>query len=200
MALIKCPECGKEISDQASACIHCGFPLSKLEQIKQKEEGIILKRSKSSIFNVIAIFLITTIIFSILIGVFAIQIAVNDNPSLVFAFSIGTMLLTSLTIVSIGGLVISIVERAKNNNRININLIEYDKDNNLLMCRSYKDECVSIKPEAVRYLDGSSKVYLYYFAEDKKKQKKTLALGFANKKDIKEARVMIEKLKSCNNE
>ena len=28
MALIKCPECGKEISDKAPACIHCGFPLS----------------------------------------------------------------------------------------------------------------------------------------------------------------------------
>ncbi len=28
MALIICPECGKEISDQAPACIHCGFPLS----------------------------------------------------------------------------------------------------------------------------------------------------------------------------
>ena len=28
MALIKCPECGKEISDRASACIHCGAPLN----------------------------------------------------------------------------------------------------------------------------------------------------------------------------
>ena len=28
MALIKCPECGKEISDKAPACIHCGYPLS----------------------------------------------------------------------------------------------------------------------------------------------------------------------------
>lgn len=27
MALIKCPECGKEISDRAKACIHCGYPL-----------------------------------------------------------------------------------------------------------------------------------------------------------------------------
>ena len=27
MALIKCPECGKEISDKASACIHCGCPI-----------------------------------------------------------------------------------------------------------------------------------------------------------------------------
>lgn len=29
MALIHCPECGKEISDQAPACIHCGYPLQK---------------------------------------------------------------------------------------------------------------------------------------------------------------------------
>ena len=27
MALIKCPECGKEVSDKASSCINCGFPL-----------------------------------------------------------------------------------------------------------------------------------------------------------------------------
>lgn len=29
MALIKCPECGKEISDKASACIHCGCPIEQ---------------------------------------------------------------------------------------------------------------------------------------------------------------------------
>lgn len=29
MALIKCSECGKEISDQATACVHCGCPVSK---------------------------------------------------------------------------------------------------------------------------------------------------------------------------
>ena len=27
MALIKCPECGREISNMAKACIHCGYPL-----------------------------------------------------------------------------------------------------------------------------------------------------------------------------
>lgn len=27
MALIKCPECGKEVSDKAKSCIHCGYPL-----------------------------------------------------------------------------------------------------------------------------------------------------------------------------
>ena len=27
--LIKCPECGKEVSDQSKVCIHCGYPLLK---------------------------------------------------------------------------------------------------------------------------------------------------------------------------
>lgn len=26
MALIKCPECGREISDNATVCPHCGCP------------------------------------------------------------------------------------------------------------------------------------------------------------------------------
>lgn len=30
MALIKCPECGKEISNKAKACIHCGCPLDEI--------------------------------------------------------------------------------------------------------------------------------------------------------------------------
>lgn len=30
MAMIKCPECGKEISDKAKSCIHCGCPLSEM--------------------------------------------------------------------------------------------------------------------------------------------------------------------------
>ncbi len=29
MALILCPECGKEISDKAKACPNCGMPLSE---------------------------------------------------------------------------------------------------------------------------------------------------------------------------
>ena len=29
MAIINCPECGKEISDSSEKCIHCGYPLKK---------------------------------------------------------------------------------------------------------------------------------------------------------------------------
>lgn len=38
MALIKCPECGKEISDKSKQCIHCGFPI-EIEQEKTNDKA-----------------------------------------------------------------------------------------------------------------------------------------------------------------
>lgn len=39
MALIRCPECGKEISDKAESCPNCGFPILKhAEKQKNLEE------------------------------------------------------------------------------------------------------------------------------------------------------------------
>ena len=32
MALIKCPECGRDVSDKADDCTHCGYPLSQTDQ------------------------------------------------------------------------------------------------------------------------------------------------------------------------
>jgi len=46
MALIKCPECGKEISDKAVACPNCGFPLDQLEKdnsIEKEDDGKLYK-------------------------------------------------------------------------------------------------------------------------------------------------------------
>ena len=38
MALIKCPECGKEISDKSKLCIHCGYPLEEENTINSVEK------------------------------------------------------------------------------------------------------------------------------------------------------------------
>ncbi len=37
--LIKCPECGKEISDKSKQCIHCGYPLE--DDKKDEKDSII---------------------------------------------------------------------------------------------------------------------------------------------------------------
>ena len=34
MAIIKCPECGGNVSDKAQTCIHCGFPLIVDKKVK----------------------------------------------------------------------------------------------------------------------------------------------------------------------
>lgn len=38
MALIECPECKKEVSNQASNCPNCGYPLSEMKMRKKWEE------------------------------------------------------------------------------------------------------------------------------------------------------------------
>lgn len=42
MALISCPECGKEISNKSKNCVHCGYKLARMISIKQKVFIIIL--------------------------------------------------------------------------------------------------------------------------------------------------------------
>lgn len=40
MALIKCPECGREISDKAVSCPGCGCPASEFSHIEKEEEKL----------------------------------------------------------------------------------------------------------------------------------------------------------------
>lgn len=39
MALIKCPECGKEISDTSDKCVNCGYVLNHSAKHEKKESG-----------------------------------------------------------------------------------------------------------------------------------------------------------------
>lgn len=40
MALIKCPECNNDISDQAGSCPHCGFPINAPQPQYQPQQPI----------------------------------------------------------------------------------------------------------------------------------------------------------------
>lgn len=37
MSLIKCPECGKEVSDKSKTCVHCGYPLARNNTTQNKK-------------------------------------------------------------------------------------------------------------------------------------------------------------------
>lgn len=69
MALIKCTECGKEISDKASVCPNCGCPVEQMsrsevsnatsvKQTKNKKLNKILDRMLIVVFSLLAIVLI----------------------------------------------------------------------------------------------------------------------------------------------
>lgn len=49
MALIRCPECGKEISNKSPACIHCGYPIDS--EANTTDEIEILLHDINNILN-----------------------------------------------------------------------------------------------------------------------------------------------------
>ena len=50
MALIKCPECGKEISDTSNQCIHCGY-VFKNSTSKNSNNDIVVKEIVDSLYQ-----------------------------------------------------------------------------------------------------------------------------------------------------
>ena len=79
MALIICPECGKEVSDKAENCIHCGYPLKAHLGIKKTAN------KTNYIKYIIAIGILMLVCIVIAFGFKAIdKIKETNNNSLVF--------------------------------------------------------------------------------------------------------------------
>ena len=51
MALIKCPECGREISEYADKCISCGCPMDKIKEILGRNKKLITTSTSSEDFS-----------------------------------------------------------------------------------------------------------------------------------------------------
>lgn len=68
MALMECPECGKQVSTRAAACPHCGFPLSRevvTAEGPRRERGP--SRWTDPGFWVIVVGLVTVIVLSLIL-------------------------------------------------------------------------------------------------------------------------------------
>jgi uncharacterized membrane protein YvbJ len=72
MALIYCPDCGNQTSDQALECIKCGYPITKLNSSQsqnvsstnsQKRKDS-LNVEKSNLGNTIALILLLVLLLS----------------------------------------------------------------------------------------------------------------------------------------
>ena len=69
MAMIKCRECGKDISDMAKACPHCGVPTNpRAERMKEVGSGL---QNFGAGCSSIGTVLIVIVIIIILIALFS---------------------------------------------------------------------------------------------------------------------------------
>lgn len=100
MALIKCEECGKEVSDKSEQCIHCGNPFSKkeknnIEHIKVEEETSSKKNSKSKNLNKMTFkdYLLLPFIVNSIPAVIAFLGLGNNNTLAIFLFVLNLIIL-----------------------------------------------------------------------------------------------------------
>lgn len=65
MALIKCPECGKEISDKSITCPQCGYPLNESREQKEVQDSpkkSSFPRKRAIVFGAIALLVIIAVV------------------------------------------------------------------------------------------------------------------------------------------
>ena len=68
MALIKCPECGREISDKVKKCSYCGTNIEEIESYNKKDKlGAVIKKIGLVIVILILLFICISVVSSHLI-------------------------------------------------------------------------------------------------------------------------------------
>ncbi len=69
MALIKCPECGTDVSDLAEQCPHCAYPIKAKHEVKEPvvvaKEGCFLQTLNTGCMIIVGI-IGSVILFAIL--------------------------------------------------------------------------------------------------------------------------------------
>ena len=101
MAIIKCPECGKEVSDKAKTCIHCGAPLVKensskvatnnekpIDVVKKDEKKPINKKMILMIGAPVLVIVVAIVLFSIFSNSIAgtYKYCSGNNPTTEYTF------------------------------------------------------------------------------------------------------------------
>lgn len=84
MALIKCPECGSEISDKSEVCIKCGCPLRKnVVEDDCSNESSMVKPTIIIISILVALVTTCVVLYFIINNDTADTVPVNSNPNIV---------------------------------------------------------------------------------------------------------------------
>ena len=123
MALIKCPECGKEVSSNASNCPNCGHPIAQKERVIEKT--VIKEKKKGSCLSKI----LMAIGFFVVIGVIgsALYDKSDDKPKKVSTTNPGNA--TSDTVETEEAKELFAVGETAEYNEIQVSVTGYEKSN-----------------------------------------------------------------------
>ena len=145
MALIKCPECGKEISDKTESCIYCGYPLKEKktaqsvhETKKPLESHVVAYRCSPG--STVSIFVIG-LILGLVIMIAYLALGISFGDVLWLSMGLIAILAVFLIIVSSYGL-IKVGANASNKH----NCIEYNADDCKFILNTLWGEEIVIDP------------------------------------------------------
>ncbi|MBQ0009227.1 MAG: zinc ribbon domain-containing protein [Firmicutes bacterium] len=74
MALVKCPECKKEISDSADSCPHCGYKLKNTK--KESSSNFNFTKDDSNVLLIVAVICLFAVPF---VGVILLIVALSQK-------------------------------------------------------------------------------------------------------------------------
>lgn len=98
MALIMCPECGKEVSDKVKNCPHCGYPFSEKEH-QEIEQDVVAsteeptKKKKSIIYLAV----IVVVIVGIVAGIFVMKMSAEKQERAEYISNLSLVRITMLS-------------------------------------------------------------------------------------------------------
>lgn len=169
MALIKCPECGKDVSDTIASCIHCGFVLKKAEErteqqvqpeielqkdcneiVDSTDNSSVTTEQKSSKFNFILCSIVAIVIFFIILVAMAHTPRTGSNIN-------STSTTTTVPAVEMD---LKTINNDYENNQINARETHEGKRYKIIAkVNRVSEDYVNVSP---LFISGEYSVYLYY--------------------------------------
>ena len=145
--LIKCPECHKEVSDKASNCPHCGFPLKRkdkkdLKEVDFSNSEILLHRGIATYLKVL-IYVIGPIFIGLFIALLIMFLLIGKDAAFAIVFGIILGIVIPLMIAFI--IIASI--KFRNNRYLEYDNLYFDKDAKMFYAQLWNKKIAQFDPK-----------------------------------------------------